>query len=397
MSCRRTALTVLLALLLVTPAANAAPDWTPAATFPVPSNAYGGLFEARYQNGGIATESFLQVQSLSPLQTTLHVGTAAPGAGYLDQLTVPSGGETEPTGAQLVVAPNGAALVIWAELVGSNLETSPYRYRASYRPAGTSTWETPVTIATDTERNKEIYEYLIPVVGADGTAAVGVQHIASKEKGSGKGQPLYRLDIALHPSSGAWQAPVRISPESESGESLALGLDGHGDLTAAYTLRFSEGSSAETTDDRVTAIVRRLPSSTKVWGPEEDITGSVITHSVYGLHLGENEAGDAVLTYQYGELTKAFDVWGVTRQGPNGSWTTPTQLVTGSSGPADAGVAPDGKAYILYWFQGSSSAESCEGVLRGRTARTDRRRVHTAAVCVTPQPRHVLRLDGLLG
>jgi PKD repeat protein len=368
MSTRRIALTVLLASLLVAPVANAAPDWAPAVTFPVPSNAYGGLFEARYQTGGVATETFLEVQSLSPLQTVLHLGAVGPGGGYADQLTVSSGAETVPTGAQIAVAPNGAAVATWTELVGTNVATSPYRYRATYRPAGSGVWEAPTTLATDTERNESIYSYLTPVIGPDGTAAVGVQHIASKEKGAGKGQPLYRVDVAIHPAGGAWQAPVRISPESVSGESLALGLDNHGDLTAAYTLRISEAPIM--TDDRVTAIVRRLPSSTKVWGPEEDITGSEITHSVYALHLGENEAGDAVLTYQYGEVSKAFDVWGVTRQGPNGSWTTPTQLVTGSSGPADAGVAPDGKAYILYWFQGNSSAESCEGVLRGPTGGT---------------------------
>jgi hypothetical protein len=53
--------------------------------------------------------------------------------------------------------------------------------------------------------------------------------------------------------------------------------------------------------------------------------------------------------------------------------------VTGSSGPADARVAPDGKAYILYWFQGSSSGESCEGVLRAQTGGA-----FTPQRCVSP-------------
>lgn len=379
MPSRRVVLIAVLALLLVPTTASAAPDWTSAVTFPVPGLAYGGQAEVLYQNGGIANEAFLQVESFTPLQTTLHVGVVPPGGAYTDQLTIPSSPEAIPASALIAVAPNGAAVVTWTELTGPTLG-SPLRYRAAYRPAGSASWEAPFTIATDSEYNEEIYSYLTPVIGTDGTATVGLQHVAAGEKGGGsQKQPVSRLDIAIHPAGGGWQTPTRISPVSVSAESLALSLDAQGDLTAAYTSVISEGSEPKTTDDRVTAIVRRMPSSTKVWGPEEDITGSEITHSVYALHLGENEAGDAVLTYQYGVIGKAFDVWGVTRQGPNGSWTTPAQLVTGSSGPADAAVAPNGKAYILYWFQGSSSSESCEGVLRAQTGGA-----FTPQRCVSP-------------
>jgi hypothetical protein len=379
MPSRRVVLIALLGLLLVPATASAAPDWTSAVTFPLPGIAFNGQAEVLFQNGGIANEAFLQVESISPLQTTLHVGVVPPGGAYTDQLTIPSSPGAIPASAQIAVAANGAAVLTWTELTGPTVG-SPYRYRAAYRPAGSASWEAPITIATDSEHNEEIYSYLTPVIGPDGTATVGVQHIADGEKGTGgQKQPVSRLDIAVHPAGGGWQTPTRISPVSVSAESLALSLNAQGDLTAAYTSVISEGSKPETSDDRVTAIVRRMPASTKVWGPEEDITGSVITHSVYALHLGENEAGDAVLTYQYGELTKAFDVWAVTRQGPNGSWTTPAQLVTGSSGPADARVAPDGKAYILYWFQGSSSGESCEGVLRAQTGGA-----FTPQRCVSP-------------
>ena len=375
----RAVLVLLLASAIVPSAASATPDWAPAVNFPVPGNAYGGQDEVRYQNGGIATEAFLEVQSLSPLHTILHVGTLAPGGSYADQLTIPSVEGAIPTGAQIAVAPNGAAVAAWVELTGSSLETSPYRYRAAYRPAGSGTWEAPFTIATDTERNKEIYAYLTPVIGPDGTAAVGVQHIASGETAAGMGEPKYRVDIAVHRPSGGWQAPMRLSPVDISAESLALSLDGQGDITAAYAQRFSEGGSIKTEDDRTTLIVRRLPAASNLWGPEEDITGSNITHQVYALHLGEDEAGDAVLTYQYGEVSKEFAVWAVTRQGPNGSWTASTQLVTGSSAPETAGVAPNGKAYILYSFQGTSSGESCEGVLRAQTGSP-----FTAQRCVSP-------------
>lgn len=343
----------------------------------MPGNAFRGQDTVAYQNGGVATEAFLEVPSLSPLRTVLHVGTLAPGGSYADQLTIPSVEGAIPTGAQIAVAPDGAALATWVEFTEANPETSPYRYRAAYRPAGSASWEAPFTIATDTERNKEIYAYLVPVIGADGTAAVGVQHIASNEKGSGKGQPIYRDDVTVHRPGGGWLAPARVSPTGLSGEDLTLNIDGQGDVTAAYALRFFEGATPA--QGRTTAIVRRLPAASSVWGPEENITGSEITHSVYTLHLGEDEAGDAVLSFQYGEVTKPFNVWAVTRQGPNGSWTTPTQLVAGGSAPEDAGVAPDGVAYIVYSFQGSNSGESCEGVLRGPAGGT-----FTTQRCLSP-------------
>ncbi len=368
--------------LLAPPAAGAAPEWVAPVDFPVPGSdrlqATPGADQVVYQSGGIANEAFLQIETLSPLETMLHIGTMSPGGGYSDQLAIPSGEGAIPASVQIAVAPDGAAVAAWSELTGSNLTTSPYRYRAAYRPAGAGTWEAPFTIAADSERQEGLSQYLTPAIGSGGTAAVGVQHLASGEQGKQEGEPVYRLDVAVHPPSGAWTVQ-RISPPEESSEGLSLGFDAAGDLTAAYTRRFSEGGSPSTEDDRYTAIVRRRPAASGVWGPEENITGSDITHSVYALHLGEDEAGDAVLAYQYGEVSKAFDVWGTTRQGANGSWTTPAQLVTGGSAPESAAVAPSGVAYVLYSFQGTSSGESCEGVLRAPTGGA-----FTAQRCLSP-------------
>ena len=356
--------------LLAPPAASAAPEWVAPVDFPMPSSdrleATPGADQVVYQNGGIANEAFLQIQSLSPLQTTLHIGAMAPGGGYSDQLTIASGEGGIPTSAQIAVAPDGAAVAAWSELTGPSPTTSPFRYRAAYRPTGAGTWEAPFTIAADSERQEGLPPYLTPAISSDGTAAVGVQHLASGELGKQESEPVYRLDVAVHPPSGPWTVQ-RISPPEESSEDLSLGFDEAGDLTAAYTRRFSEGGSPSPEDDRYTAIVRRRPVTSGVWGPEENITGSDITHSVYALHLGEDEAGDAILVYQYGEVSRTFDVWGVAHQGANGPWSAPTQLVTGGSSPESAAVAPNGVAYVLYSFQGASSSESCEGVLRGPT------------------------------
>ena len=160
MSSRRAALTVVFGLLLLPGTARAAPAWVAPFNFPVPASdtSVGGLQgqdQILYQNGGIATEAFVQVVSYpTPLQTVLHIGTMAPGGSYADQLTIASSEEAIPLGIQIAVAPNGAAVATWTELAGSNLEKSPERFRAAYRPAGSATWEAPFTLATETERER---------------------------------------------------------------------------------------------------------------------------------------------------------------------------------------------------------------------------------------------------
>ncbi len=370
MPSRRAALPLaLLALLLVPPAACATPEWVAPINFPVPgSDTFEGKPVAQdqvvYQDGGVADEAFLQIGSLAPLQTKLHIGTMPPGGSYSDQLTVASGEGAYPVSAQIAVAADGAAVAAWAELTGPSLETSPYRYRAAYRPAGSATWETPFTIALDTERQKGVFQYLTPAISANGTAAVGVQHIAGGEHGASQGEPVYRIDVAVHPPAGTWSAQ-RISPPNESAEGLGLGFDAGGDLTAAYAQRFSEGPTPSPEDDRYTLIARRRPAASGVWGPEENITGSEIQWTVDAQHLAVNEAGDAVLAYQY-VGPKSLGAWAVTRVGTNSSWSPPTHIVSGGAGaaPEAAGVAHNGTSYVLYSFQGNSSGEDCEGVVR---------------------------------
>ncbi len=366
MSSRRAVLSVVAGLLLVLPAtASAAPDWVAPFNFPVPASdtSIGGVQgkdQILYQNGGIATEAFLQVESISPVQTTLHVGTLAPGGSYSDQLTINSSAAGIPLEPQIAVAPDGAALAVWQEYETSSLETSPIRFRAAYRPAGSGTWEAPFTIATETEREKGFSATLAPAISANGTAAVGIQRFAKGEL-TGFKRPNYRVDVAVHPAGGSWQAPERLSPVAISAVNLTLAFDGSGDLTAAYTKRFFEG--AKENEDHSTVIVRRRAASSGVWGFEEDITGSEILWSADAMYLGENEAGDAVVAYQYFKAPSTLETKAVTRQGPNGSWTAPAHL-SSTSGTTGVGVSPDGKAYVLYWFQGISSAESCEGVVR---------------------------------
>ena len=371
MSSRRSSLVslaVALGLLAAPASAGAAPGWVAPIDFPVPAQAIGvggvpGPDQVLYQDGGIATEAFLQVQSISPLQTTLHAGTLAPGGAYAEQLTLPSGGGAFPLEPKLAVAPDGAAVLAWGELLGENLESSPLRYRAAYRPAGSDSWEAPFTLATDGEVEKGFNPSLVVAIAADGAAAVGVQHFAAGESTGHNKRPNYRIDVAGRPAGGSWQPPARLSPVAQSAENLSLAFDAQGDLTAAYRLRYVEGTSAE--DDLYTPIVRRLPAGGATWGVEEQIVKPEIPWTAYAPVLGINEAGDAVIAYQYDDdLASKIETRAVTRQGPQGGWTAPAPISTQSSAPEAAGVSPDGVAYVLYSYQGSSSAESCEGVER---------------------------------
>ncbi len=121
-----------------------------------------------------------------------------------------------------------------------------------------------------------------------------------------------------------------------------------------------------------------------MWGSPEDVTGSESTSDVFGPALGVSPDGSAVIAFQYVHYTgtKTLDVNAVTRYGATGSWTTPVDVAPGgsSSGPMAAGVSPTDKAYVLYRYQGASSAEDCVGVVRA-SAGGD---FFSAPQCVSP-------------
>jgi PKD repeat protein len=367
MRLRSIALAAILALLLLASTASASPAWTPSIAFPVPGNVFEGQDVVRYQDGGIATEAFVEVDSLMPLRTVLHVGTLAPGGSYSEQLTIPSSEEAVPESVHLAVTPDGAAVVTWVELTGPDPNTFPFRYRAAYRPAGSNNWGAPVTIHTDSTLAEGYQEKLTPVIALNGMAAVALEHVASGEEGPEQHEPVYRVDVAIHPAPGAWQDPERITPLSRSARSLVLGMDAQGDITAAYALRFNEGNTVGPLDDHLALVVQEHVASTGVWGPEQDITGSHSEWNVSPARLGENEAGDATVAFQYSnEVGKeiTLDVAAVTRQGTGGQWSTPATLPEGIYDPEEVGVAPNGTSYVLYSAEFEKGTKSCVGVIR---------------------------------
>lgn len=235
--------------------ALASPGWTAPADFSLPGAPLVSNDQVGYQSGGTATVAYLELVSLSPLQLTLHVGTIAPGGAYREQLQIPTTPGLIPAEPKFAEAPDGAAVLQWIVLQGSEPETSPLAYMASYRPAGSSTWEAPVAVAEDATRVKNIDATLAPAISADGTAAAGVDHLDPALSPAG-----YEIDVAVHPPSGTWGTPTQLSPTAgpgfQSSEDLALGFDASGDLTAAFRMRLS--------NERYTLAAKRRPASSGV-------------------------------------------------------------------------------------------------------------------------------------
>ena len=359
--------------------ALASPGWTAPGNFPLPAKEPGSLgqtgYQIGYQAGGTATIVYLEVLSLGPLQTVLHAGVIPPGGAYQEQLRIASTAGSIPAEAKLAEAPSGAAVLEWVVLQGSDAKTSPLAYMMSYRPAGSSTWEAPVTVAEDSTRVENINGTVVPAISADGTAAAGVDHLDPALSPAG-----YEIDVAVHPSRGTWEAPTPLSPAAgpgyQSSEDLALGFDATGDLTAAYRMRLP--------NERYTLAAKRRPASSGVWGSLEDVTGSGSTSDAERPVLGVAPDGSAVIAFQYVHYapSETLDVNAVTRYGATGTWTAPVDVALGgvSSGPLAAGVSPEDKANVLYRFQGHSSAEDCIGVVRA-SAGGD---FFSAPQCVSP-------------
>ncbi|MGH2875096.1 MAG: PKD domain-containing protein [Solirubrobacteraceae bacterium] len=357
--------TVLLAALLAgivaaTPvAATAAPGFTAPITYPLPSGATAGETQVGYAAGGITTIAWLQIVSTSPVyDTVLHAGVIAPGGAYVEQLQIPSTSTSVPIGFQLAEAPNGAAVLEYTISASDQpgIGTAAVTDLASYRAAGAATWEAPATIASDTTQ-AAIQTELVPAIAPDGTAAAGVDHLDPAIPNPGGA----RIDVAVHPTAGAWSAATRISPSSKDSEDLRLAFDASDDLTAAFTVETA-------TPGRYTLGSVRRPATSGIWGSLEDLTGSDVTSSAGVPVLAVAPDGSAVIAFQYVHYAapNTLDVNAVTRSGEGGAWSAPADVVPGgaSSVPYAAGISADDHAYILYSFQGTSSAQDCVGAVR---------------------------------
>jgi hypothetical protein len=363
------ALATTVASMLWAPPALASPGWSAPLSYPLPSGAPASLTQIGYQQGGTATVAYLEVDSSSPPQTVLHVGVISPGGEYHEQLKVTTDSTSFPGKPELTVAPNGAAVLAWEAGYTSN-PNNAYAYMASYRPAGSSAWETPTTIVPGSATLGGSPQ-VVPAISSDGTAAVGVVHLDPSSTSN------YRIDVATHPASGSWGTATEISSAGQSSTDLALGFDSGDNLTASFR------NVSQST--RRTIEVATRPASNGVWSSPNQIVGSSTTDVASAPELAVAPDGSAVIAFQYTNFSSTpntNDATAVTRSGQSGSWSSaPIDLApgAGNSYPTAVGESPDSVAYVLYWLQTTSSAGDCVGVVKAHTGGP-----FSAPQCISP-------------
>ncbi len=341
--------------------AQAAPDWVAPQTIP------GGGATANQTSlavgpDGRMTFGATTVLSASPLATRVSLLSRLPGEATGEQLARASqpGGEL-PAGAQVAVGPDGTAAACLTTITGPDPATAPSRYEVTYRPAGSPTWEAPMTVATDTVRSGVFVE-CDPAVGPDGTAALVVRRTTQDV------QPRRsQVFLTVHRPAGAWSTPQGISSAGSTGYGDVAGVDGAGNVTVAWDEQYAGMGTAGTSDDRSTVKVATLTVSNGILGAPVTLAPTSGTTTT-APHLGVGADGTAVVAFQHnGSGASEYQVWAATRDGASGAWGPIQQLVSdaaASSGPGAAAVAPDGTAYVAYGRQGTVSSDNQAGLER---------------------------------
>lgn len=356
--------------------AHAAPDWVAPQTIPGGgclgdiSTGFchgGGPISANQTSLGIGPDGRMTfgattVLSASPLATRVSLLSRLPGEATGEQLARISqpGGEL-PSGAQVAVGADGTAAACLSTITGPDPSTAPTRYEVAYRPAGSLTWEAPVTVVTDTVRSGVFVE-CEPVVGPDGTAALVVRRTTQDV------QPRRsQVFLTVHRPGGSWSTPQGISPAGSTGYGHVAGIDAAGNVTVAWDEQYAGTATPVTSDDRSTVKVATLTVSNGILGAPVTLapTSGTTTTSP---RLGVGADGTAVVAFQHnGSGASEYQVWAATRDGASGAWSPIQQLVSdaaASSGPGAAAVAPDGTAYVAYGRQGTVSSDNQAGLER---------------------------------
>src|SRR5215213_8060910 len=317
------------AALAAPAAAGAAPDWTPPRTIGGHANSVFALA------GGEQTEIHTELLNESPFTTRLLVTASRPGEPERTQLEIPTTPAGFPLDAQIAVAPSGQAVLVWEELEKPT-RGGLTRFHVRYRSAA-GEWEPDnVAMSDGVEQSAEAPE-LVAAIGADGTAAVAVNH--HEKDDAGEKFHDQRADIVVHPAGGEWDAPFRLSTPNRSSRNPEVGIDRAGNITTTWGEVYSE------TTFNATAMMRRRSASNKVWTTAEDITQAAPNGASGAPRLAVAPSGRAVIVGQ--RDNKAF---ATVRESAGAAFgpLTPIGPTGATSGAAAAGIAPDGTAYAAY-------------------------------------------------
>jgi hypothetical protein len=351
------------ALAVAASPASAVPGWLASAPFELPAvdaaAGFGGGVETIASSGRSGTEAQrVTVRTRGP-------DDPAP----VEQASFPTATGGRVAQVRLAVAPDGAAVLAWAD-TGSGVGRAML-LRAAYRPAGGG-WGVPVDLATAVTSGPAEAGALPPfaahvAIGADGTAVALAEH--GEPDRPGELQWDARLDAQVHrPGDGSWETPVRLSQPDRSEASPAAGVAGDGTVTVAWTDRYEEGLTADDLDDRSTVVVRRWGPSNGIWDTAQDVASAAPTADCRDLALAVADDGAALLAWSRRQ-GGARDVWTARRSTGAGLFAVPEQLPTGrtTTTPLAAAIASDGAAHLL-WSAGSANGPAA-GVALSRAPR----------------------------
>lgn len=338
------------ATLVVAHPAAAAPSWL--APEPLTLPGAPAVLDADIGFGGGRELYATDPQASAPQQIGLYAREPGAGSGTMPALetsfaSVTGGGLGGP---QLAVAPNGAAVLAWAD--ASTDTGRPLLMRAAYRtPAGA--WEQPITVATGITSGAAVPGQLPPfrphvAIGADGTAVVVAEH--GEDARGGELQWDARIDATVHRAgAGGWDGSTRLSAEDRSASSVNVAVAGDGAATVAWADRYGVGSTASEDDDGHTAVARRWVASNGIWDATRDVAHASPADDSSDVTLAVAPDGGALLAYTR-RIRGVIATVAARRAPGDGTFGVPRLVATGrvDTTPLAAAVAPDGVATVLW-------------------------------------------------
>jgi hypothetical protein len=241
-----------------------------------------------------------------------------------------AGGETP----EIVAAtdPRGDALLGWAAESTVRYPSTTWRLASAYLPAGAPAWSPPLPIA----------EASAPNLQADGPA------LAFDPRGNGLAawRPPNSPEIlaaSMPAGTGAWQAPVVLSPTlTPSGRPL-LAVDAAGDALAVWEYPSASGRGEVAAAVRPAGRAWRAPMTL---GPRPSrlAVAALAGRRVALLWLTEGQRGRGDLLYQTGNLAA-------------GRFSGLTEIQRNVESSSQIGLAVAARGRLLAWWQNAFYAE----------------------------------------
>lgn len=295
-------------------------SWSPAAALSEPGLfGYERIklaFDARGDAFAVfGVYTYAGTSAVPPEGEAVQVAFKPAGGSWKKAVTISQGCELRGwwTEPNLAVNREGDAVAAWRCHSGGSERVA---LQSAYMPAGGS-WQKPITLA---ERPYEFGEmtYSSPEVGIDAhgnvTAAWSQQWPASSEA----------LWTAYRPAGGSWEAPVVVSSGETGGPSLAVA--GAGEATLAFRPE-NEGK---------VLTISKVPGGT--WQPPVVLNPS----DEEVPELGADEAGDLVAVWTSTPVLRGdFRPAG-------GSWQAPVVVAEGQPEQQSLAVTPGGKAMVVF-------------------------------------------------